>query len=402
MINRPQQFTSPEEILKRRIIELEKENGNLRRMLLDKVVQERNIPTTPKEFNFQKKAPVKQTGISVTSKFKFENSIYSESDLCNDLSSLIESASEISNKRHRLAALESEISENDVMMSDLQQVIKSQSGEQSTIDLYKELKVVAKRLEENMKVREEVIFEEERLQESLEKIQDKIKLEFEKLSVSHFQFKSTNSPGKVVRSNWNPTKLKQAEVYENESEFDIRKELFMLKTELQRKEEQINELTKAMKYLAKGPQHQSSPGGSRLGLDNMLADISSIRYDPKLISLISDCMMTEKKVSTTKNVETIVGHLCQLFDPAVSPPKEELSKLQSDENKEESSLHFRTLSHSDIGKISDFKLVLPLRQSTSEKHLETQEADNRCQENAWSALDDSNINPLSLVDNNLC
>ena len=420
--NRQPLNSAPEEVLKKRVIELEKENSNLRKLLLTRATTEQS----PQDKLAAQKNHLSQTleRLSPRSNFDFSSLNYTTMDLARDLQTLITTAGELSDKRHELEDLRSDISDNDTMIGDLQQVIGQETDEQATVSLYREMKAVADKLEDNMQCRERAMLEEDALCEHMEKVVRDVKAGFE---MSLMQVKNSACYVERISEFRVSPNFKKAgkEILELDQDFDVKTELLALKTELKRKEEQINELSKAMKHLARKPYQPPSAGLSRVGLEYMLADISSIRYDPKLFTFKSDYPLKEKKASITNHTETlmaqVISKLSNILDPTtkasegdglqhiistgINQTSNQAIDTGTDMHARDSYIQMtrpRRNSHPSMSSRPDIIDHNPslLRNSSAQLfdrycHLEAS------YHGATSSLDDSNINPLSLVDNNM-
>lgn len=411
---------TPEEMLKRRIAELEKENNNLRKMLLGKVTESSSKSQSISRHQKNPSGPKVQTSSGGPS-FTKRPMNYSMSEVREDIESISDVSSEIAKTESLIAALAGEASENHGAMEDLQQVINSERDSKMLNSLYRELQTVTDTYEQRTKERDSLMEQEKLLRVKLRQVKLKVLDAFQDLlrcfdnGSSHSRIKIAQEPGNIgplesiepipggsvksgVRQTWGY--LKEFNEIEN-----MNTDTSWMKEELLKKEEQINELTKALKHLARIPSSPQLGGLSRVGLDNMLADISSIRYDPKLNLVTSDSMVTEKKVSTIKGSSTsrplpdLIAKLSQILDPTENDPNryllyqgvEQLSKEGADYGL--SSRINRTMSQEVV---SQNRPPLKMAACGSQRVMQEIELYN----DQDSELGDSDINPLSLAEDN--
>lgn len=304
-------IVTPEEIFKRRIMELEKENSNLRKLLLEKVSE-----GLDKYSNSQKQAT------KFPEKFHQKKPLYSLASLREDIESISLTASKITKTENDIKNLQKIISENHEAMEDLRQVVVSEKNETQLASLYRELRTVSDCLEDSLRDQEALTHEEKKLRDQLRNTKIKVLDNYQSLmqycdlmDSSHSNF-DNRTPTKISESKTGGCSWKEIQEID-----EVNTDISWMKEELIKKEEQINELTKALKHLAKIPSSPQLGGLSRVGLDNMLADISSIRYDPKLTLVMSDCMEIEKKASVL--TRSCLPDICQ-----TSLPKSRLPWIQ--------------------------------------------------------------------------
>lgn len=307
-VQRQQVASSPEEAFKRRIVELEKENSNLRKQLLERG-NDRSMPQSP---------PLSATGKP------FSVQVHPSLAIMREKVELVATvAADLARAEIRAKSIRDQILENRQAMDDLQQVIAAEKNDQQIAALYKELRKVTDCLEEDLQVQEKSAVEEKQLREVLRSTKIKVLDMFQEVIQTCEKLESHGGQTTVSQGNKKPIEPKTPGkswkgVHEIEDGYS---DIAWIKEELLRKEEQINELTKALKNLARIPSSPQLGGLSRLGLDNMLADISSIRYDPKLVLFTSDCMETEKKASNTNarpkkiQLPDLIAKLSQVLDP---------------------------------------------------------------------------------------
>lgn len=391
-------IVTPEEIFKRRIMELEKENSNLRKLLLEKVSE-----GLDKYSNSQKQAT------KFPEKFHQKKPLYSLASLREDIESISLTASKITKTENDIKNLQKIISENHEAMEDLRQVVVSEKNETQLASLYRELRTVSDCLEDSLRDQEALTHEEKKLRDQLRNTKIKVLDNYQSLmqycdlmDSSHSNF-DNRTPTKISESKTGGCSWKEIQEID-----EVNTDISWMKEELIKKEEQINELTKALKHLAKIPSSPQLGGLSRVGLDNMLADISSIRYDPKLTLVMSDCMEIEKKASSTnsqlppRHLPDIIAKISSALDPTNKPSEENLIKREEDEYRATTERGYsrikleRMFSHPVLAKqeeIDDYYLGGSIDQIGRMAYRDNSQNE--------SELDDSNINPLSLADESI-
>lgn len=391
-------IVTPEEIFKRRIMELEKENSNLRKLLLEKVSEGLSRYTDP-----PKPKPRPQD-----SKPQPRRPAYTLAELREDIENIATAANNIARTESSLQNLQADIRDNRQAVEDLQQVAVTEKNEARQAVVYKELRLVAESLEDCLGQQDGMVVEEKRLRDELRAAKVKVLDNYQAMMLfceridGNFERNESRSQSKVTEYKGTAGSWKDAKEID-----DLNTDVSWMKEELLKKEEQINELTKALKHLAKIPSSPQLGGLSRMGLDNVLADISSIRYDPKLILFTSDFTEIEKKASNIKSkcsnkpLPDLIAKISQVLDPTTKASEgnfghiEELNHSQDKEIELSKNRFDRTYSHPGFGTKGEkehYGIGGSVDEMLNIAHKEEYDYE--------SDLDDSNINPLSLADEN--